>query len=361
MAISKKTKQNNHKLFVEDLKKATTNSKTINPRVIKIIEKKTKRNRIKKFDFLTEIVNVANKIYPRTSPNIKYTHRELLTCLIHFATTHISWNKYIGMPEIKISGKYLNSVHLKYIEKGVLAEPPRKLATCCQLLEVYTAINEKLIEIYLKNNKCAKLKHQSMDSSFIANKKGVYNPSNKKNTREYDNMPLIKNNRYNGRKKYIKVSHLVDSNGVVLSSFIFPGTTSDFKSVEGTFKKLNINLNTKKYSKNNKYKQYFLADSGYDSKKINEFVKELGYTPIIKPNNRNRKKRPKRKLTKSQLKHYKNRQIVESSFAWLKEYAIANQIYEKTISSYNGLLQLINSIILSKKIIKEHEMLRNKA
>ena len=40
-------------------------------------------------------------------------------------------------------------------------------------------------------------------------------------------------------------------------------------------------------SNENKYKQYFLADSGYDSKRIRKFVVKKGYTPIIKPNNRN--------------------------------------------------------------------------
>lgn len=87
---------------------------------------------------------------------------------------------------------------------------------------------------------------------------------------------------------------------------------------------------------------------------------ELGYTPIIKPNNRNRKKENKIYLTSKQWKIYRKRQIVEASFAWAKDYPVINQLYEKTISSYNGLLQLVNSIILSKKIIKDHETIRNK-
>ena len=87
---------------------------------------------------------------------------------------------------------------------------------------------------------------------------------------------------------------------------------------------------------------------------------ELGYTPIIKSNNRNRKKENKIYLTSKQWKIYRKRQIVEASFAWAKDYPVINQLYEKTISSYNGLLQLVNSIILSKKIIKDHETIRNK-
>ena len=53
-------------------------------------------------------------------------------------------------------------------------------------------------------------------------------------------------------------------------------------------------------------------------------------------------------------------QISENGFAWLKSYPITNQIYEKTMSSYNGLVTLVNSIILSNKIIKDHESIKNK-
>ena len=252
--------------------------KKINDQIINGVIKSNKRIRIKKFDFMKEIVSVAERVYVRKSKNIKYTHQELLTCLIHFVSTHVSWRKYKGI-DIPISGKYLNSVHLKYIEKGV-----------------YKAINEHLIEIYLKNNKCAKLKYQSIDSSFIPNKLGVNKASiketdtqfknrklitklNIKKLREYDNKKdMIVNNRYNGRERYIKISHLVDSNGVVLTNYIFSGKCSDFKSVHQTFDKLTVNLNTKKYENNNKYKQYFLADSGYDSKKIHNLVIKKGYT-----------------------------------------------------------------------------------
>lgn len=234
MAITKKTKQRNFKLHVDHLKNAPVNDMRINNQIIKNINKK--RIRIKKFDFMNEIVAVAEKTYIRKSPNTKYTHHQLLTCLIHFASTHVSWSRYTGTADIQISGKYLNSVHLKYIENGV-----------------YKAINDKLLEIYLKNNRCAKLKYQSIDSSFIPNKRGVNKPNNKKlitripakKLREYDNKTeMIKNNRYNGRKKYIKVSHLTGSSGVVLASYIFSGTTSDFKSVDETFSKLTLDLDT---------------------------------------------------------------------------------------------------------------------
>ena len=70
-------------------------------------------------------------------------------------------------------------------------------------------------------------------------------------------------------KKYIKISHLVTSSGAVLASHIFPEIKVIFGPVNGTLNKIPTDLNTSKYTNNNKYKQYFLADSGYDSKPAN--------------------------------------------------------------------------------------------
>ncbi len=259
-------------------------------------------------------------------------------------------------------------VHLKYIEKGV-----------------YKAINNKLLEIYLKNNRCSlrgkgfspfperlKLKYQSIDSSFspagagIANKGGIY--KSKINDVKYDNqkiltkVPLktleeaadkhkiIQYNRYNGRKRYLKISAITSSSpqrgmpvkraGAVLGIYILQAKS---------------------------------GDSGYDSKRNKNLLIKRGYTPIIKPNKRNNKKnKHKIKLTMKQQRIYKKprsplcggesgeRLVVEHNFAWVKNYPIINQIYEKTISSYDGLLQLVNSIVLSKKIIKDHISIKNK-
>lgn len=314
------------KQFIDHVNFLQNNSKNkcnINEQIIKGIQKKTKKGKLKKFDFMKEIIDITERKYQRTSPNIKYSHEIILSSLVHFTITQVSWRRFQGI----IPGKYLNAIHLRYIENGV-----------------YDAINKRLLEIYLETNRCMKLKYQSIDSSFIANKRGLCNVKH----------PTIVNNRYNGRKKYLKISHIVDVNGVVLGSHIIPGNVSDFKSVDGTIDNIKINVNTKKYENNNKYKQYLLADSGYDSKEIHSMLSDKGYTPIIKPNNRRTKRKSKiRKLSTKHKKIYKKRQIVEASFAWVKSYPVINQNYQKTITSYNGLLLLANTIILSNKISKE--------
>ena len=70
-------------------------------------------------------------------------------------------------------------------------------------------------------------------------------------------------NRYNGRKKYIKMSAMTDSYGIPLGIAIVPGNKSDVITVKETIDKIPINLNTKR----NRYKQNFLADAGYSSRK----------------------------------------------------------------------------------------------
>lgn len=319
----KKSHKKNFNDHVDYLKNNAKNHQKINERIIGGIKKKSKKCRGKNFNCMKEITQVIEKNYPRTSGNIKYSYEDILSSLILFTTTQVSWRQFQG----KIPGKYLNSLHLQFVRKGI-----------------YEKINGHLLELYLEKDRSLKLKYQSIDSSFIANKRGLTNTSPK----------FITNNRYNGRKNYLKISHLVDSKGVVLGSHIISGNRSDCKSVDDTIDNINVNVNTLKCSKNNKHKQYLLADSGYDTKEIHKNLISRGYTPIIKPNKRNTKdESKKRKLTVAQDKIYKKRTIVELSFAWTKSYAVINQNYEKTIPSYNGLLILCNSIILSKKINKE--------
>ena len=97
---------------------------------------------------------------------------------------------------------------------------------------------------------------------------------------------------------------------------------------------------------------YLLADSAYDSENIKNKLKEIKMRSIIKPNNRNTKDKKKiRKLNKQEKKKYKKRINVEHFFGIIKKSAKINCIYEKLISSYEGLvLFLTGSILLNRSI-----------
>ena len=112
-----------------------------------------------------------------------------------------------------------------------------------------------------------------------------------------------------------------------------------------------IVTNSRKYKNHNRYKQYFLADKGYDSKKIKHVLVNNGYIPLIAQNRRNIKDTSKliKFNTKDELK-YKKRIIVENYYAWIKMYPKLSQLYEKNISSYTSLVYLANTIMITNRI-----------
>lgn len=137
-----------------------------------------------------------------------------------------------------------------------------------------------------------------------------------------------------------------------------------------------IDCKTKKYSKHNRYKQYLLADSGYDSINNHNILIKKGYTPLIKQNRKNIKnKKLIRKFNKKQKEIYKKRIIIENYHSWIKKFSktlhlsasvlaksnicFANigfskikSLYERNICSYRGLLLIEISIIVHRRIIK---------
>jgi hypothetical protein len=138
-----------------------------------------------------------------------------------------------------------------------------------------------------------------------------------------------------------------------LSTTLISSKQSDSTSLIKTIEQIPINLNTLRNSKINRYRQYMLADSGYDSKPNKEFLKKKGYIPIIAYNKRNCKNKKiieKNKLKGKSLMIYKKRTIAEHSFAWLKNFPCINQNYQKTLESYYGLLLLASSIVISKRV-----------
>jgi len=123
-----------------------------------------------------------------------------------FLKKNVSWTQYKGFDNLPISGKYLNQIHNKYVKNNI-----------------YEEINRQLLNKYLSTDREKKLKYQCIDSTFIANKGGSVKLNNhllKK--KQFIQTPLTKikketfidNNRYNGRKKYFKMSTITDQFGI---------------------------------------------------------------------------------------------------------------------------------------------------
>ena len=84
----------------------------------------------------------------------------------------------------------------------------------------------------------------------------------------------------------MKISTITDSFGTPLGNKIIASKHSDLISLGDTFNIIKVNLNTLRNSKNNRYIQYLLADSGYYSKNNKKYLKNKGYVPIIAYNKR---------------------------------------------------------------------------
>jgi len=313
--------------------------------------------KLKNFNVINFAVPIIDLLCPiKHSPNKKYDNEYFLICLLDFIDTHVSWNKYKGPHDHPIKGKYLNQIHNKYVKKGV-----------------YCEIHRQLVNKYLQTDRESKLKGQIIDSTFTPNKGGSVKNNNhlltddekiKNQKIKANNLTLPRNkqikertfisfNRYNGRKKYFKPNVITDSYGVPLATSISSSKQVDSSTLIDLVEKLPPNLHTLRNSKVNRYQQYFLADSGYDTKKNKEFLKKKGYIALIKYNKRNCKNKATIKrntLTGKHKKIYKKRPIVECFYAWIKNKPVINQNYQKTIESYNGLFLLACSKLTSTRI-----------
>ena len=108
--------------------------------------------------------------------------------------------------------------------------------------------------------------------------------------------------------------------------------------------------------KSKKYRRYFIADAGYDTKTNREYILSKGYKPLIWANKRNTKNKDKlkaQKLNKKDIKHYKTRHIIENSYSWMEtKIPRLAKIYDKKISNYMNMVYVANiDIILSRKCV----------
>ena len=182
-------------------------------------------------------------------------------------------------------------------------------------LEIITKSYIELLRKYINVNPSEKLKIQSTDVTIIPNKYGSR---------------LV---QYNGHKKRkcTKSSQIHDSNGIVIGMKLDLGAKHDSKIfIEHLDEPLFISNEL-----NNQYKEYMLADSGYDSLEIKSKLKNLGYKHIIYPNKRNNKNPPK--LSEKDMQIYKTRmKATEHSYSSEKTHRRINTRYDKNIKSLYG-------------------------
>ena len=158
----------------------------------------------------------------------------------------------------------------------------------------------QMLKKYFVKGKNNKLNYRYTDTSFIYSRNGGES---------------VKYNKFFGRKKCCKLSLITDKYGVPFNISIYNGNINDSAILLDQLNSKNII----DIEENNGKKNYFFADSGYDSSKIRSKLKELNLIPIIPTNKRNTKDINKIiKLTKEEQKKYKKRIKIEHVFGQLK-------------------------------------------
>lgn len=93
-------------------------------------------------------------------------------------------------------------------------------------------------------------------------------------------------------------------------------------------------------------KQHLCADKAYDSTDIREFVTLEGYTPHIKPNERNRKQLTPQPRGFAETTHPARRWVVERTLSWLTKRRSIRTRWSKKTANWLALVQFACAHIL---------------
>jgi transposase len=205
----------------------------------------------------------------------------------------------------------------------------------CKLVEfkVIEQCYQDLIKKYCLKSSQSKLKVIMTDTTFIPNKHGI---------------ELIGYNTYYNKKNGTKISLISDSNGNPLNVECYTGNKYDCKILENHLDKISGD-NPITYNHKTEYNRYFLADAGYDSKKIRDKLTKLGFISLIARNKRNSKK-PTKKLTKKERTIFKKRLKIENMIKKIKDNKRLINRYDNKIEIFKGFIYLALSKIICNKL-----------
>jgi hypothetical protein len=187
-----------------------------------------------------------------------------------------------------------------------------------------------LLKLYFKKGANRKLLYRHTDTTCIVNKNGS---------------TKVKYNGYK-KRKITKVSLETDANGVAIKITLNFGNMNDAK--------IFIKDTTKNYLVNKeileKFKKYYVADSGYYTEQILRYLKENGFVAVIKGNKKNTKdenKLKKFKMTKYQQYIYNKRFIIEDTNANIKSFKLVQTRMDRNCKSFENSLfiALINKVL----------------
>jgi len=199
-----------------------------------------------------------SKDNPPPHPRYKYTDKLYVGCIFYILKYGSTWESFIG----PIPGKQLNKRHNDYLK-----------------VDLYSRFFNESLQKYLEHHE---LKYLSIDSTTINNKYCI---------------EIKKHHPLNKNRKGIKISAIVDDIGSPLTHTIAESTKHDSIIAIDNINDISKSKIIKKELDKTDGHIYLLADKGYDSNKIKEYIQELNMKPIISPNNRNTKNPEKKKIS----------------------------------------------------------------
>ncbi len=198
----------------------------------------------------------------------KYEEIDFINGIVEIISNCSYWNRY------KVPGKYLNKRHNEYTKWGV-----------------YECLYRIVLRAYFNTTKFHKLQYQCIDSTFVPNLfgKDVYG----------------RNPQYKS-KNGVKISAITDRNGVPISLAIGAGNRHDSLILDKHVNHELIDTESKRVSKNNKYKQFVLGDAGYFSENLKRKFDKQQKILLTDVNNKNTKDKAKLKILIKQKRKYQN-------------------------------------------------------
>ena len=133
-----------------------------------------------------------------------------------------------------------------------------------------------------------------------------------------------------------KIHLICDANGIALRFMLSPGQASDIAHAQLLLEQVRI---PDKSGRPRKRWRWLLADKGYDAEHLCQYCDSYRMQPVIPQ--RTMKRKPKPGLTRLfDRPKYKQRNIIERKFGWLKESRRIGPRYDKLARSFGAMVTL---------------------
>lgn len=267
--------------------------------------------------------------YTEVYPSRKLKETDYFFAYITFLRNSIYYSRFTYVIRgVEIKGKHLHNKVMRWKKDNI-----------------FLTMYKNVLSEYIGVDTLKKTRYLTIDSQFIPNK--------------YCCTPKIKKNKYYSRKKGLRLTSIVDANGISLSCVLTSGEGTDIDKLTQAFDELLVETNSHKYRNSRKLKRIVLAErksKGYDSAYNREYLADKGYKVIIPHNRRNARNTNtlnRYKLTAADKKHLSKRHMVENSYAWKNiNFPRLERMYDQNEINYLNAIYLHNIWIIYNRKTK---------